>query len=47
MQVANWYLDMKMVASYLQQSGGGARSYHHTAPISMCYAIREALQVTR
>ena len=31
--VPNWYLDMKMVASYLTQTGGGARSYHHTAPI--------------
>jgi hypothetical protein len=35
--VPNWYLDMKMVASYLTQTGGGARSYHHTAPIR-CYA---------
>lgn len=45
-KVKNWYLDMKMVASYLVGSGaGGARSYHHTAPISMCYAIREALNI--
>lgn len=43
--VPNWYLDMKMVASYLTQTGGGARSYHHTAPISMCFALREALQL--
>lgn len=42
--VPNWYLDMKMVAGYLVGgSKGGARSYHHTAPISMVYAIREAL----
>ncbi|OSX69269.1 hypothetical protein BU14_1678s0002 [Porphyra umbilicalis] len=44
-KVKNWYLDMKMVASYLVGSGGGARSYHHTAPISMCYGIREALSI--
>jgi alanine-glyoxylate transaminase / serine-glyoxylate transaminase / serine-pyruvate transaminase len=41
--VPNWYLDMKMVASYLVGSAGAPRSYHHTAPISMVYAIREAL----
>jgi len=44
-KVKNWYLDMKMVASYLVGSGGGARAYHHTAPISMCYGIREALSI--
>jgi len=47
-EVANWYLDMKMVASYIGGStGGGPRSYHHTAPISMCYAMREALELVR
>ena len=45
--VANWYLDMRMIASYLTGSGGGARSYHHTAPISMCYALREALELVK
>jgi len=45
--VANWYLDMRMIASYLTNSGGGARSYHHTAPISMCYAFRESLQLVK
>ena len=40
--VPNWYLDMKMVASYLTQTGGGARSYHHTAPIR-CPALPDAL----
>lgn len=47
-EVANWYLDMKMVASYIGGSGGGGpRSYHHTAPISMIYAMREALELVR
>ena len=42
------YLDMRMIASYLTAgSGGGARSYHHTAPISMCYAMREALELVK
>ncbi|EKX35370.1 hypothetical protein GUITHDRAFT_146568 [Guillardia theta CCMP2712] len=45
--VANWYLDMRMIAAYLTEGGGGARSYHHTAPISMCYALREALEIVR
>jgi len=45
--VANWYLDMRMIASYLTGSGGGARSYHHTAPISMCYALRESLELVK
>jgi alanine-glyoxylate transaminase / serine-glyoxylate transaminase / serine-pyruvate transaminase len=43
--VKNWYLDMKMVASYLVGGSGAPRSYHHTAPISMVYAIREALTI--
>eukprot|EP00960_Hanusia_phi_P050025 759944-Hanusia_phi.AAC.1 len=45
--VANWYLDMRMIASYIGTNTGGARSYHHTAPISMCYALREALEIVR
>lgn len=44
-KVKNWYLDMNMVASYLVGGKGASRSYHHTAPISMVYAIREALTI--
>lgn len=44
-KVKNWYLDMKMVANYLVGGKGASRSYHHTAPISMVYAIREALTI--
>lgn len=40
-QVANWYLDMTMVGKYW----GSARTYHHTAPINMNYAFREALRL--
>ncbi|MFH1082162.1 MAG: alanine--glyoxylate aminotransferase family protein [Pseudomonadota bacterium] len=39
--VASWYLDMSMVSSYW----GADRKYHHTAPINMIYALREALRI--
>lgn len=42
-KVKNWYLDLTMIKKYVEASDGGARVYHHTAPISMVYAIREAL----
>jgi alanine-glyoxylate transaminase/serine-glyoxylate transaminase/serine-pyruvate transaminase len=38
-KVQSWYLDM----SILQRYWGSDRVYHHTAPISMNYALREAL----
>jgi alanine-glyoxylate transaminase/serine-glyoxylate transaminase/serine-pyruvate transaminase len=38
-KVQSWYLDMTMVEKYWGQE----RFYHHTAPISMNYALREAL----
>lgn len=34
-----WYLDLKLLDEYYD----GAHRYHHTAPISMFYALREAL----
>jgi alanine-glyoxylate transaminase/serine-glyoxylate transaminase/serine-pyruvate transaminase len=37
--VQSWYLDMTMIMRYWGQD----RFYHHTAPISMNYALREAL----
>ena len=40
-KVASWYLDMTMVRNYWGQD----RAYHHTAPINMNYALREALSV--
>jgi len=39
--VPSWYLDMSMVKSYW----GAERKYHHTAPINMIYALREALRI--
>ena len=40
-KVQSWYLDMSMVQRYWSDE----RFYHHTAPISMVYALREALRV--
>jgi alanine-glyoxylate transaminase/serine-glyoxylate transaminase/serine-pyruvate transaminase len=40
--VKNWYLDMSMVSKYW---GTGKRVYHHTAPVNMNYALREALML--
>ena len=40
-KVQSWYLDMTMIQKYW----GSDRVYHHTAPISMNYALREALAV--
>ena len=39
--VVSWYLDMTMVRNYW----GAERKYHHTAPVNMIYALREALRV--
>ncbi len=39
----SWYLDLNMIAKYVSSEGGGARAYHHTAPISMVYALHAAL----
>jgi alanine-glyoxylate transaminase/serine-glyoxylate transaminase/serine-pyruvate transaminase len=39
--VQSWYLDLTLLERYW----GSERLYHHTAPISMNYALREALAV--
>ena len=41
-KVQSWYLDAGMVADYWAE---GKRVYHHTAPISMAYALRESLRL--
>ncbi|MCY0879591.1 MAG: alanine--glyoxylate aminotransferase family protein [Firmicutes bacterium] len=38
--VPSWYLDLKAISQYL----GGPRAYHHTAPVSMIYALYAALE---
>jgi alanine-glyoxylate transaminase / serine-glyoxylate transaminase / serine-pyruvate transaminase len=40
-KVANWYLDMNLLGKYW----GNERTYHHTAPINLYYALREALRL--
>lgn len=40
-KVTSWYLDVSMLRSYWSNE----RVYHHTAPINMTYALREALQM--
>ncbi len=40
-KVANWYLDMLLLGKYW----GSDRTYHHTAPINLYYALREALRL--
>lgn len=40
-RVQSWYLDVGMIASYW----GEERSYHHTAPINMLYALHEGLRI--
>jgi alanine-glyoxylate transaminase/serine-glyoxylate transaminase/serine-pyruvate transaminase len=40
-KVQSWYLDVNLLSSYWGQE----RVYHHTAPISMNYAIHEALRL--
>jgi alanine-glyoxylate transaminase/serine-glyoxylate transaminase/serine-pyruvate transaminase len=37
----SWYLDLKLIHDYSTVS----HRYHHTAPISMFYALREALRI--
>jgi len=40
-RVTSWYFDLTTIMKYW----GGERTYHHTAPITMVYALREALRV--
>ncbi len=42
MPCQSWYLDWSLIADYWTE---GSRVYHHTAPISMLYALREALRL--
>jgi len=40
-KVQSWYLDLSMIRKYW----GADRAYHHTAPVNMTYALREALLI--
>jgi alanine-glyoxylate transaminase/serine-glyoxylate transaminase/serine-pyruvate transaminase len=47
----SWYFDLSLVLGYwhpAEVAGAGApagRAYHHTAPVNMVYALREALRI--
>jgi alanine-glyoxylate transaminase/serine-glyoxylate transaminase/serine-pyruvate transaminase len=38
----SWYLDLGMISRYVD---AGSRTYHHTAPVSMIYALHAGLGV--
>ncbi|MDR4463815.1 MAG: alanine--glyoxylate aminotransferase family protein [Nitrospira sp.] len=38
----SWYFDLSLIADYWTEHN---RAYHHTAPISMLYALRESLRI--
>jgi alanine-glyoxylate transaminase/serine-glyoxylate transaminase/serine-pyruvate transaminase len=40
----SWYLDLSLIAEYWADR---TRAYHHTAPISMLYGLREALRLVQ
>ena len=40
----SWYLDLALAADYWTE---GKRAYHHTAPVSMLYGLREALRLVQ
>lgn len=45
-KVRNWLLDFNLLMSYWggpDGSGGGGRTYHHTAPINALYGLHESL----
>lgn len=44
-KVGSWYLDMGLLTAYWGETSGGGRAYHHTAPITMNYALHEALRI--
>jgi alanine-glyoxylate transaminase/serine-glyoxylate transaminase/serine-pyruvate transaminase len=41
-KVQSWYLDLSMLRKYWE---GAKRVYHHTAPVSMAYALYESLRI--
>jgi alanine-glyoxylate transaminase/serine-glyoxylate transaminase/serine-pyruvate transaminase len=42
----SWYFDLSLVLGYWEPgTDGSVRAYHHTAPVNMIYALREALRI--
>ena len=42
---SSWYLDLNLLARYVNDASGGARVYHHTAPVVMVAALHAGLGV--
>ncbi len=41
-KIQSWFLDLTLVRNYVS---GAQRAYHHTAPVSSIYALRESLRI--
>lgn len=41
--VQSWFMDLSLVEKYWHVEGQAPRTYHHTAPINLLYALHEAL----
>jgi alanine-glyoxylate transaminase/serine-glyoxylate transaminase/serine-pyruvate transaminase len=41
-KVQSWFMDMSLVMNYWEAQGG-ARTYHHTAPVNALYGLHESL----
>jgi alanine-glyoxylate transaminase/serine-glyoxylate transaminase/serine-pyruvate transaminase len=46
-EVTSWFLDNQLIMAYWgnESERGGARSYHHTAPVNALYALHESLRL--
>ncbi|HYF77564.1 MAG TPA: alanine--glyoxylate aminotransferase family protein [Symbiobacteriaceae bacterium] len=44
-KVQSWYLDLNLLFAYWGSGKDNTRVFHHTAPVSMMYAMREALRI--
>lgn len=44
-KVQSWYLDLNLLFAYWGDGKQNNRVFHHTGPISMIYAFREALRI--
>jgi alanine-glyoxylate transaminase/serine-glyoxylate transaminase/serine-pyruvate transaminase len=43
---SSWYLDLGLISRYVESPGTGpGRTYHHTAPVTMVYALHAGLGV--
>src|SRR3984957_13037213 len=40
---SSWYLDLNLLARYVNDASGGSRVYHHTAPVMMVAALHAGL----